>query len=175
MGGKCGRSFASITASRPNAPTAPTVLPPSVAATAHGFLMKPQLDLLTQEQVIGAYNAWFTPKLGLHILKDRAVATFLNKASCPAPVSPPAPKPISKTEFALVYDTHAGDLSAPSGCHGDTASYIRAIQKHVKDAGTKQAKLIGSRWTSQTSRNFMLTFNGNPSLDKVLHLCSTFV
>jgi len=98
----------------------------------------------------------------------------MDKASRPAPVPPPAPKPILKMEFTLVYDTYAGDLSAPSGRRGDAASYVHTIQKHVKDAGTKQAELISGRWTSQTSRNFVLMFNGNPSLDKVLCLHSTF-
>jgi len=174
MGGKHGRSFASIAAARPLAPPSVTPsLPPSAAAVAHGFLTKPQLDSLTREQVISAFNARFTPKLGLRVPKDCAVTAFLDKASRPAP-SPTPPRPITKTEFTLVYDTWAGDLSAPSGRHGDAASYVRAIQKHVKDAGTKQAELIGGQWTSQTSRNFVLTFNGNPSLDDVLRLRSTF-
>jgi len=176
MGGKRGRTFASIAVTRPSAPaTVAPSLPPSAAAAAHGFLTKPQLDSLTREQVISAYNTRFTPKLGLRIPKDWAVAAFLDKASRPVPTSGPVtPKPISKSEFTLVYDTCASDLAALSGHQGDTASYIRAIQKHVKDVGTKQAKLIGGRWTSQTSRNFVLTFNGNPSLNDVLRLRSTF-
>ena len=176
MGGKRGRSFASIAAAaaRPSTPSAPIALPPSAAAAAHGFLTKPQLDSLTRQQVIHAYNARFSPKLGPRVPKDRAVAAFLEKASRPAPSPAPAPRPITKTEFTLVYDTRASDLSAPSGRRGDAASFVRTIQKHVKDAGTKQAELIGGRWTSQTSRNFVLTFNGNPSLDDVLRLRSTF-
>jgi len=176
MGGKCGRSFASIAAAatRMTPSSAPPVLPPSASAAASGFLTKPQLDSLTRDQVINAFNARFSPKLGLRVPKDRAIAAFLDRASRPAPGPAPTPRPITKTEFTLVYDTRAGDLSAPSGHRGDAASYVRAIQKHVKDAGTKQAKLIGGRWTSQTSRNFVLTFNGNPSLDDVLRLCTTF-
>jgi len=127
MGGKRSHSFASIAALRPNASTSPIALPPSAAATVHGFLMKPQLDSLSREQVISAYNARFTPKLGLCIPKERAVAMFLDKASCPVPTPPPAPRPISKTKFTLVYDTCAGDLSAPSGRRGDAASYVRTI------------------------------------------------
>jgi len=117
MGGKRSRTFASIAATRPSAPaTVAPSLPPSAAAAAHGFLTKPQLDSLTREQVISAYNARFTPKLGLRVPKDRAVAAFLNKASRPVPTSGPVtPKPISKSEFTLVYDTRAGDLAAPSG------------------------------------------------------------
>jgi len=177
MGGKQGRSFASIAAAavaRPAAPPALPTLPPSLSAATSGFLTKPQLDSLTCEQVINAFNARFSPKLSLRVPKDRAVAAFLDRASRPAPGPLLAPCPITKTEFTLVYDTRAGDLSAPSGRRGDAASYIRAIQKHVKDAGTKQAELIGGRWTSQTSCNFVLTFNGNPSLDDVLRLRSTF-
>jgi len=124
--------------------------------------------------VINAFNARFTPKLGLRVPKDRAIAAFLDRASRPAPGPAPPPRPITKTEFTLVYDTCAGDLSTPSGRRGDATSYVCAIQKHVKDAGTKQAELIGGRWTSQTSCNFVLMFNGNPSLDDVLHLRSTF-
>ena len=176
MGGKRGRSFASIAAAsaRPSAPSAPAALPPSATTAAHGFLTKPQLDSLTRVQVVHAYNARFSPKLSPRTPKERAVAAFLDKASRPAPSSTPAPRPITKTEFTLVYDTRAGDLSAPSGRRGDAASFVRAIQKHVKDAGTKQAELIGGRWTSQTSQNFVLTFNGNPSLDEVLRLRSIF-
>jgi len=144
MGSKCGQLFALIAATRPSAPAVPSPLPPSAAQAAHGFLTKPQLDSLTCEQVISAYNARFTPKLGLWVPKDRAVATFLDKASRPAPtVTPNVLKPITKTEFTLVYDTRAGDLSAPSGWRGDAASYVCAIQKHIRNAGTKQAELIG--------------------------------
>jgi len=175
MGGKRGCSFASIAAARPSAPSAPSTLPPSLSAATSGFLTKPQLDSLTREQVINAFNVRFSPKLSLRIPKDRAVAAFLDRASRPAPSPTPAPCPITKTEFTLVYDTRTGDLSTLLGCRSDAASYICAIQKHVKDASTKQAELIGGRWTSQTSCNFMLTFNSNPLLDDVLRLCSTFV
>jgi len=176
MGGKQGRSFASIAAAAacPTAPPAQPPLPPSLLAATSGFLTKPQLDSLTQEQVINAFNAHFSLKLGLHVPKDRAVAAFLDRASRPAPGPAPTPRPITKMEYTLIYDTCAGDLSTPSGHRGDAASYVRAIQKHVKDAGTKQAELIGGRWTSQTSRNFVLMFNGNPSLDDVLCLHSMF-
>ena len=175
MGGKCGRSFASIAASASQKPTPSAVpLPPSAVAAAHGFLTRPQLDSLTRAQVINAYNARFTPKLGPRVPKERTVIAFLNKASRPVPSPTPSPCPVTKTEFTLVYDTCAGDLSAPSGHRGDAASYVREIQKHVRAAGTKQAELIGGRWTSQTSRNFVLTFNGNPSLDEVLWLRLTF-
>jgi len=151
MGGKCGCSFASIAAARPTAPSALPTLPPSLSAATSSFLTKPQLDSLTREQVINAFNARFSLKLGTQVPKDRAVAAFLNRASCPAPNPIQAPHPITKTEFTLVYDTRAGDLSAPSGRRGDAASYVCTIQKHIKDAGTKQAELIGGCWTSQTS------------------------
>ena len=177
MGGKKGRSFASI-AAKPTPSPAPAVhtsgLPPSAAQAAHGFLTKPQLDSLTRAQVINVYNARFSPKLGLKVPKENAIAAFLDKASRPAPVSSPPPKAITKAEFTLVYDLRAGDLAAPSGRRGDAASYVRLIQAHVRNAGTKQAELIGGWWTSQTSCNFVLTFNGNPSLDEVLRLCSIF-
>jgi len=174
MGGKRGHSFASIAAAHPHAPSSPPTLPLSLSAVTSSFLTKPQLNSLTCKQVINAFNTRFSPKLGLCVPKDRAVAAFLDWASRPVPNPAPAPHPITKTEFTLIYDTHAGDLSAPSGHRGDAALYIHAIQKHVKDAGTKQAELIGGRWTSQTSRNFVLTFNGNPSLDDILRLRSTF-
>jgi len=92
MGGKHGQSFASIAASHPNAPATPATLPPSAAAAAHSFLTKPQLDSLTQEQVIGAYNARFTLKLGLRVPKECAVTAFLDKASHPTPTPPPCPQ-----------------------------------------------------------------------------------
>ena len=177
-GSKKGRSFTQIAASasrRPAPTTTATVLPPSTAQAAHGFLTKPQLDSLTKDQVIAAFNAHFTPRLNSRrVSKDQAVATFLNHASRPAPSAPPPPRPMHKTEFTLVYDSRAGDLSGPSGRQGDAASYVRSIQHHIQAAGTKQAKVIGGHWTSQTSRNFVLTFNGSPSLDEVLRLRSIF-
>ena len=177
-GGKKGRSFAQIAAASIKAsttPSGPTPLPPSVAHAAHGFLTKPQLDSLTKDQVIAAFNARFVPRLNSRrTSKDQAVAAFLEQASRPAPSSPPPPRPVHKTEFTLVYDTRAGDLSGPSGRRGDAASYVRSIQHHIKLAGTKQAEVIGGRWTSQTSRNFVLMFNGSPSLDEVLRLRSIF-
>jgi len=177
MGGQKGRSFASIAATKPPGPGAgapPTALPPFAAQAAHGFLTKPQLDSLTRAQVINAFNARFTPKLGLKVSKDNVVAAFLDKSSRPVPNAPAAPKPITKAEYTLVYDSRAGDLAAPSGHRSDAVSYVCSIQAHVCNAGTKQAELIGGRWTSQTSRNFVLMFNGNPSLDDVLHLWATF-
>jgi len=130
--------------------TPPAPLPPSAAQAAHGFLTKLQLESLTRAQVINAFNARFTPKLGTKVSKDNAIAAFLDRSLRPAPAVPPPPKPITHTKFTLVYDTRTGDLAAPSSQRGDTASYVRSIQKHVKDAGTKQAELIGGRWTSQT-------------------------
>ena len=177
-GGKKGRSFTQIAASsarRPPTTATATPMAPTVAQAAYGFLTKPQLNSLTKDQVIAAYNAHFTPCLNSRrTSKDQAVTAFLERASHPAPSSPPPPRPTHKTEFTLVYDTRAGDLSGPSGCRGDAASYVRSIQQHVQNAGTKQAEVIGGQWTSQTSRNFVLTFNGSPSLDEVLHLCSIF-
>ena len=117
-GGKKGRSFAQIAASsaRRPPPLTTTSLPPTVAQATHGFLTKPQLDSLTKDQVIAAYNARFRPRLNSHrTSKDQAVAAFLERASRPAPASSPPPRPIHKTEFTLVYDTRAGDLSGPSG------------------------------------------------------------
>jgi len=146
MGSQKGCSFASIAATKPPGPGAgapPTALPPSAAQAAHGFLTKPQLDSLTRAQVINAFNARFTPKLGLKVLKDNVVAAFLNKSSRPVPNAPAAPKPITKAEYTLVYDSRTGDLAALSGHHSDTASYVRSIQAHIHNAGTKQAELIG--------------------------------
>ena len=181
-GGKKGHSFAQIAASTsccppPTAPVpAGTPLPPHAAQAAHGFLTKPQLDSLTKDQVIAAFNARFTPRLNSRrTSKDQAVTAFLERASCPVPSAPPPPCPSHKTEFTLIYDSCTGDLSGPLGRRGDAMSYIRSIQQHVRSAGMKQAEVIGGPWTSQMSHNFVLTFNGSPSLDEVLHLRSIFI
>ena len=117
-GGKGHHSFAQIAAASSRHATDPSPagpLPPSVAQATHGFLTKPQLESLTKEQVIRAYNAQFSPRLGRTTPKERAVAAFLERASRPAPPAPPAPQPVHKTEYTLVYDSRAGDLSGPSG------------------------------------------------------------
>ena len=85
MGGQKGRSFASIAAAavKPVSPVAgaSVALPPSAAQAAHGFLTKLQLDSLTYAQVINAYNAHFSLKLGLKVSKDNAIVAFLDKSS----------------------------------------------------------------------------------------------
>ena len=148
-GGKKGRSFAQIAASsarRPTPTTAAAPLAPTVAQAAHGFLTKLQLNSLTKDQVIAAYNARFMPRLNsCRTSKDQAVVAFLEHASRPALSAPPPPRPVHKTEFTLVFDTRAGDLAGPSGHRGDAASYVRSIQQHVRNAGTKQAEVIGGR------------------------------
>jgi len=171
-----GCSFAAIAVAKPAGPIAGAspMLPPSATQAAHGFLTKLQLDSLTHAQVINVFNARFTPKLGLKVPKDNVVAAFLDKSSCLPPVAPTTPKLITKAEYTLVYDSWAGNLTAPSGQHSDAASYVHSIQAHVRNTGTRQAELIGGCWTSQMLRNFVLTFNGNPSLDEVLCLRSIF-
>ena len=85
---------------------------------------------MTKVQVINVFNTWFTPKLGIHQHpKEGAIAAYLDKASQPTPTTSthPAPKPITKSEFMLVYDTCTGNLSTPSGRCGDAALFVQAV------------------------------------------------
>jgi len=86
-------------------------------------------------------------------------------------VSPPL-KVISKTEFTLSQDPHS---PAPSGLRGDAVSLVCQVQGLIRSSGANvKAELIGGCWSSQSSCNFVLVFNGNPTYEAVLSLQHIF-
>jgi len=134
---------------------------------------------MTKDMVVNLHNSCFptAPKLSSkRTTKEAAVSALLLRHSHPqqAPASKPAapPKPISRSEFTLSKDPNAPSTAGPAG---DAASLVRQVQALIKASGANiGADLIGGRWSSQSSRNFVLVFSGDPPLDAVLRLKHIF-
>ena len=60
---------------------------------------------------------------------------------------------------------------AASGPRGDAASLVRQVQDLIRSSGANvKAELVGGRWSTRASHNFILIFNGNPTLEAVASL-----
>ena len=178
--GKKGKqSWAAVAAaaSKPP-PVTPKHLPPTHDHATSGFVTCPQLESLTKQTIVSLFNSRFPtgPRIPRNTSKEVAVTTFLLRMQEPMPststhVSPP-PKVISKTEFTLSQDPCS---PAPSGPRGDAASLVRQVQGLIRSSGANvKAELIGRCWSSQSSCNFVLVFNGNPTYEAVLSLQHIF-
>ena len=176
-------SFATI-AGR-TGPPAPTV-PPTLAQAAAG-LTRESLMAMTKANVISAYTLRFGGRLGKNHTKEGVVEAYLAKAAgSPAtakPTSPQSPKILQSIEFTVVRDLDAHGLKAQNCLEGgkrrDAASIVRQLQRLIRQELPPnirpRAELIGGRWSSQSSSNFVLTFGGQPSNDDVLSLRSVFL
>ena len=178
VGGKNGRSYAGIAAkSTPPCPTPPPQTP-SLRQAQGGTITLEQLQAMTKNQVINAFNLRFTPHIATHHhSKKGVIAAYMDRASRPVTEakSPTPPKPIQKTEYTLIRDPCAGSIAGLSGRCSDAADLVRTIQRHIAQSGAPSpAQVIGGRWSNQTSYNFVLMFNGNPLHDEVLRLRNVF-
>ena len=176
VGGKNGQTFAKVAAA--STPTCPTPTPPLICQAQTGTITLEQLTVMSKAQVVNAFNLRFSPRIlpNCHS-KEGVIAAYFDWASRPiSKAKAPTPsKPICKTEYTLIRDPCAGSIAGLSGCCGDTADLVRMIQYHVAQSGVPSpAQVIGGRWSNQTSYNFVLMFNGNPSHDKVLCLQNIF-
>ena len=172
-------SFASV-AAKPAAP-----LPPSVSQATAG-LSRDALLAMTAKEVRSAYTLRFGGRLGRNHTKEGVVEAYLTKArsdSTPNPPKPAAPKILQSTEFTVVRDPDSFGLKARNcidnlGRRRDAASIVRQLQATIRASlppnVRPRAKLIGGRWSSQSSSNFVLTFGGQPSNDDILSLREVF-
>ena len=177
VAGKKGKGKSSWAAVAAAAPTPSSerhkLLPPSRDQALTGFITRPQLESLSKQALVSLFNTRFPtgPRIPQRATKEVAVTTFLLRLQEPQTRETrptPPPKAISKTEFTLSLDPKA---PAPQGQRGDAASLVRQVQQLVKASGSNvKAELIGGRWSSQASRNFVLVFNGNPTYESVLSL-----
>ena len=175
-------SFASV-AAKP-AP-APSTLPPSVAQASSG-LSRDALLAMTAKEVRSAYTLRFGGRLGRNHTKEGVVEAYLSKARSDAgskPTQPTPPKILQSTEFTVVRDPDSFSLKAKNcvdnlGRRRDAASIIRQLQTTIRTSlppnVRPRAELIGGRWSSQSSSNFVLTFGGQPSNDDILSLREVF-
>ena len=179
VGGRSGHSYAKV-AAKSTTPTAPPSSSPPTIRQAHaGSITAKQLNAMTKNQVVNAFNLRFSPRItASRHSKDGVIAAYLDRASRPvieAAKPTPAPKPIQKTEYTLIRDPRARSIAGLSGRRGDAADLVRTIQRHIAQSGIPSpAQVIGRHWSNQTSYNFVLTFNGNPSHNEVLRLRSVF-
>jgi len=165
-------------AAKQAAPPQPTPTPLSLRQAQAGSISIEQLQAMTKNQVVNAFNLRFSPCIAAHRhSKDGVIAAYLDRASRPIAEAkpPPPPKPIRKTEYTLIRDLRAASVAGLSGRRGDAADLVRTIQRHVAQSGVPSpAQVIGGRWSNQTSYNFVLTFNSNLSHDEVLCLRNVF-
>jgi len=163
-------------ASKPH--VTPKILPPTCDHMISGSVTCPQLESLAKQTIISLFNTHFPT--GLHILcnasKEVVVTTFLLCMQEPTPSTPtctsPPSKVISKTEFTLSQNPSS---PGPSGPCSNAALLVHQVQGLIWSSGANiKAELISRHWSSQSSCNFVLVFNGNPTFKSVLSLQHIF-
>ena len=165
---------------------ATTPLPPTITQASAG-LSRDALMRMTAAEVRSAYTLRFGGRLGRNHTKEGVVEAYLTKArndgNASMPSKPSQPKILQSTEFTVVRDPESFGLKAKNcvdnlGRRRDAASIVRQLQSLVRAAlpprARPHAELIGGRWSSQSSSNFVLTFGGQPSNDDVLSLREVF-
>ena len=162
-----------------------THLPPSVSPASAG-LSRDALLAMTAKEVRSVYTLRFGGRLGHNHTKEGMVKAYLSKArsdSPSKPTNPAAPKILQSTEFTVVCDHDSFGLTAKNCIDNlrrrcDAASIIRQLQNTIRTSLPPNvrpcAELIGGRWSSQSSTNFVLTFGGQPSNDDILSLHEVF-
>jgi len=166
--------------------------PPPIQTTNQPTdLTNSQLDNMTRDQLVTAYETRFkahvttrnASKLAMKIAYKHALEHEASLTTAPVPTNPSKPsrphaRPITMTEFMISCDPSTRALQGP---HGDPATIIRSLQTSIRQAFNSAPPLItllGGRWSSQLSSNFVLTFAGQPSNDEILRfrhvLCSSF-
>jgi len=187
-GGRKPRSFAAAAAPHR---TAPAVILPIQTAPCPGDLTNSQLQNMSHDQLLRAYETHFrltvtscnVSKLALQQAYKHALES--EAAISTAPVKPdkptnprPCARPIATTEFTVTRDPTTRAIHGPQG---DPAAIVRSLQMSIHQAfpgGPPPFNLLGGRWSSQLSSNFVLTFSGQPSNDNIKRysavLCSPF-
>jgi len=182
------KSFAAAAAPRR---TAPAIVSPIQTAPRPGDLTTSQLQNMSRDQLLRAYESRFrltitscnVSKLALQQVYKRALESEAALSTAPAQPakstnSRPRARPITTTEFTITHDPTTLALQGPQG---DPAAIVRSLQTSIRQAfpgGPPPFNLLGGRWSSQLSSNFVLTFSGQPSNDDIkcysAVLCSPF-
>ena len=166
-----------------SAPKASNPLPPSVVTVTTGSgISQDTLNTMTKAQVINAFNLRFGARVsGRHQTKEGVIEAYLAKAatstSAPTkPAAPPKPKAIQQTEFTVIRNPLVRGLARP---RADAPHVVRHLQTCLRQKFPKgtppPVELIGGRWSSQTSPNFVLTFSGQPSNADVIRVREVFI
>jgi len=154
------------------------ILPITRDHALNSLITRPQLENLSKTTIIELFNGRFKmgPRIPCNASKDVAITMYIAQAQEPAPTTPnkPTSRPAqsTKTEFTLLLDPKA---LPPAGPQGDAASLMRQAQQLISLSGTRApAELIGGRWSSQNHSNFILVFNGAPTMEVVASLRHIF-
>ena len=171
--------------------TAPVIVSPIRTAPQLGDLTDSQLQSLTCDQLLTAYELCFRlcvtlrniSKLSLqmaykcNLKQEAALSTAPAKPSKPTNQRP-KPRPVNTTEFTVTCDPSTVAIRGPQG---DAAAIVRSLQTSIRQAFpgiNPPIHLLGGRWSSSLSSNFILTFAGTPSNDDIKRysavLCSPF-
>ena len=146
---------------------------------------------MSRDQLLQAYESRFHLRVTSRNVSKRALQQAYKRALeneaalSTAPTKPskpttqkPRPRPVSTTEFTVIRDP---SMRAIQGPQGDPAAIVRSLQTSIRQAfpgGPPPFHLLGGRWSSQLSSNFVLTFAGLPSNDDIRRystvLCSPF-
>ena len=181
------RSFAAAAAAPRR--TAPVTLSPIRTALRPGDLSLDQLTNLSRDQLLTAYESRFrlrvtsrnVSKLSLQVAYKRALESEAALSTAP-PSKPsnqrPKPRPVNTTEFTVTRDPSTVAIRGPQG---DASAIVRSLQTSIRQAFpgvNPPIHLLGGRWSSSLSSNFVLTFSGTPSNDDIKRysavLCSPF-
>ena len=122
-------------------------------------------------------------KLALQQAYKRALESEAALSTAPAKPAKtanqrPHARPVNTTEFTITRDPTTCAIQGPQG---DPAAIVCSLQTSIRQAfpsGPPPFNLLGGRWSSQLSSNFVLTFAGQPSNNDIKRystvLCSPF-
>ena len=169
--------------------TAPVALSP-IRTTLHpGDLSLDQLNNLSRDQLLTAYESRFrlrvtsrnVSRLSLQTAYKRGLESEAALSTAPPPKPSnqrPKPRPVNTTEFTVTRDPSTVAIRGPQG---DASAIVRSLQTNIRQAFpgvNPPIHLLGGRWSSSLSSNFVLTFSGTPSNDDIKRysavLCSPF-
>ena len=169
--------------------TAPVIVSPIRTAPRLGDLTDSQLKSMSRDQLLTAYESRFRlcvtsrsiSKLSLQMAYKRnlKLEATTTTALPPKPANQrPKPHPVNTTEFTVTRDPSTVAIRGPQG---DVAAIVRSLQTSIRQAFpgvNPPIHLLGGRWSSSLSSNFVLTFSGTPSNDDIKRysavLCSPF-
>ena len=146
------------------APPIASPLPPSISTD----LTKADLEKLPKEALHKVYGNHFGTCVKATTSKDVIIASYVARVHAPAklPVAPkpPTPKAIASTQYTVVRNPSSAGLTCINAKNTNAAPLVRRLQRTIHQQFPSDQKLpvdlIGSRWSSQFSSNFVLIFNG---------------
>ena len=183
--GRKAASWASVAAqpAPPSAPAPPVAsslpLPPPSASTD---LTKADLEKLPKEALRKVYGDRFGTRVKATTSKDAIIASYVARvhapAKLPAAPKPPTPKAITSTQYTVVRNPSSAGLARINAKNTDAAPLVRRLQRAIRQQFPSDQRLpielIGGRWSSQFSSNFVLIFNGQPGNAAVMRCREVF-